>query len=103
MNSHDGIATATLTSLKNGDYRVTASVSSGSQANQQVIFIGDQSTAALTLSVPSGDITVTNTAPLHMTATLQDKNGNPLKIKKSPSLCQTTSQVGSRLATAEKA
>lgn len=81
VNSHDGIATATLTSLKNGDYRVTASVSSGSQANQQVIFIGDQSTAALTLSVPSGDITVTNTAPLHMTATLHDKNGNPLKDK----------------------
>ncbi|EMK5325851.1 inverse autotransporter adhesin YeeJ [Escherichia coli] len=78
VNSHDGIPTATLTSLKNGDYTVTASVSSGSQANQQVIFIGDQSTAALTLSVPSGDITVTNTAPLHMTATLQDKNGNPL-------------------------
>lgn len=78
VNSHDGIATATLTSLKNGDYTVTASVSSGSQANQQVIFIGDQSTAALTLSVPSGDITVTNIAPLHMTATLQDKNGNPL-------------------------
>ncbi|GDT06433.1 hypothetical protein BvCmsSINP015_00096 [Escherichia coli] len=81
VNSHDGIATATLTSLKNGDYRVTASVSSGSQANQQVSFIGDQSTAALTLSVPSGDITVTNTAPQHMTATLQDKNGNPLKDK----------------------
>lgn len=81
VNSHDGIATATLTSLKNGDYTVTASVSSGSQANQQVIFIGDQSTAALTLSVPSGDITVTNTAPLHMTATLQDKNGTPLKDK----------------------
>lgn len=81
VNSHDGIATATLTSLKNGDYRVTASVSSGSQANQQVIFIGDQSTAALTLSVPSGDITVTNTAPQYMTATLQDKNGNPLKDK----------------------
>lgn len=79
--SHDGIATATLTSLKNGDYRVTASVSSGSQANQQVNFIGDQSTAALTLSVPSGDITVTNTAPQYMTATLQDKNGNPLKDK----------------------
>ena len=78
VNSHDGIATATLTSLKNGDYRVTASVSSGSQANQQVNFIGDQSTAALTLSVPSGDITVTNTAPQYMTATLQDKNGNPL-------------------------
>ncbi|MEJ3291157.1 inverse autotransporter adhesin YeeJ [Escherichia coli] len=81
VNSHDGIATATLTSLKNGDYRVTASVSSGSQANQQVIFIGDQSTATLTLSVPSGDITVTNTAPQYMTATLQDKNGNPLKDK----------------------
>ncbi|EKD2549067.1 Ig-like domain-containing protein [Escherichia coli] len=81
VNSHDGIATATLTSLKNGDYRVTASMSSGSQANQQVNFIGDQSTAALTLSVPSGDITVTNTAPQHMTATLQDKNGNPLKDK----------------------
>lgn len=81
VNSHDGIATATLTSLKNGDYRVTASVSSGSQANQQVNFIGDQSTAALTLSLPSGDITVTNTAPQYMTATLQDKNGNPLKDK----------------------
>ncbi|EOU7544328.1 Ig-like domain-containing protein, partial [Escherichia coli] len=81
VNSHDGIATATLTSLKNGDYTVTASVGSGSQANQQVIFIGDQSTAALTLSVPSGDITVTNTAPQYMTATLQDKNGNPLKDK----------------------
>ena len=81
VNSHDEIATATLTSLKNGDYRVTASVSSGSQANQQVNFIGDQSTAALTLSVPSGDITVTNTAPQYMTATLQDKNGNPLKDK----------------------
>ncbi|HIA3259229.1 TPA: inverse autotransporter adhesin YeeJ [Escherichia coli] len=81
VNSHDGIATATLTSLKNGDYTVTASVSSGSQANQQVNFIGDQSTAALTLSVPSGDITVTNTAPQYMTATLQDKNGNPLKDK----------------------
>ncbi|MEB7189387.1 inverse autotransporter adhesin YeeJ [Escherichia coli] len=81
VNSHDGIATATLTSLKNGDYRVTASVSSGSQANQQVNFIGDQSTAALTLSVPSGDITVTNTAPQYMTATLQDKNGNSLKDK----------------------
>lgn len=81
VNSHDGIATATLTSLKNGDYRVTASVSSGSQANQQVNFIGDQSTAALTLSVPSGDITVTNTARQYMTATLQDKNGNPLKDK----------------------
>lgn len=81
VNSHDGIATATLTSLKNGDYRVTASVSSGSQANQQVNFIGDQSTAALTLSVPSGDITITNTAPQYMTATLQDKNGNPLKDK----------------------
>ncbi len=81
VNSHDGIATATLTSLKNGDYTVTASVSSGSQANQQVNFIGDQSTAALTLSVPSGDITVTNTAPQHMTATLQNKNGNPLKDK----------------------
>lgn len=81
VNSHDGIATATLTSLKNGDYTVTASVSSGSQASQQVNFIGDQSTAALTLSVPSGDITVTNTAPQHMTATLQDKNGNPLKDK----------------------
>ena len=81
VNSHNGIATARLTSLKNGDYTVTASVSSGSQANQQVNFIGDQSTAALTLSVPSGDITVTNTAPLHMTATLQDKNGNPLKDK----------------------
>lgn len=81
VNSHDGIATATLTSLKNGDYRVTASVSSGSQANQQVNFIGDQSTAALTLSVPSGDITVINTAPQYMTATLQDKNGNPLKDK----------------------
>ncbi|NYP07204.1 inverse autotransporter adhesin YeeJ [Escherichia coli] len=81
VNSHDGIATATLTSLKNGDYRVTASVSSGSQANQQVNFIGDQSTAAQTLSVPSGDITVTNTAPQYMTATLQDKNGNPLKDK----------------------
>lgn len=81
VNSHDRIATATLTSLKNGDYRVTASVSSGSQANQQVNFIGDQSTAALTLSVPSGDITVTNTAPQYMTATLQDKNGNPLKDK----------------------
>ncbi len=81
VNSHDGIATATLTSLKNGDYRVTASVSSGSQANQQVNFIGDQSTAALTLSVPSGDISVTNTAPQYMTATLQDKNGNPLKDK----------------------
>lgn len=67
VNSHDGIATATLTSLKNGDYRVTASVSSGSQANQQVNFIGDQSTAALTLSVPSGDITVTNTAPQYFT------------------------------------
>ncbi|EPC6769551.1 Ig-like domain-containing protein [Escherichia coli] len=78
VNSHDGIATATLTSLKNGDYRVTASVSSGSQANQQVNFIGDQSAAALTLSVPSGDITVTNTAPQQLTATLQDKNGNPL-------------------------
>ncbi|SQK90718.1 adhesin [Escherichia coli] len=81
VNSHDGIATATLTSLKNGDYTVTASVSSGSQANQQVNFIGDQSTAALTLSVPSGDITVTNTAPQYMTATLQDKNGNPLRDK----------------------
>lgn len=81
VNSHDGIATATLTSLKNGDYTVTDSVSSGSQANQQVNFIGDQSTAALTLSVPSGDITVTNTAPQYMTATLQDKNGNPLKDK----------------------
>ncbi len=81
VNSHDEIATATLTSLKNGDYTVTASVSSGSQANQQVNFIGDQSTAALTLSVPSGDITVTNTAPQYMTATLQDKNGNPLKDK----------------------
>lgn len=81
VNSHDGIATATLTSLKNGDYRVTDSVSSGSQANQQVNFIGDQSTAALTLSVPSGDITVTNTAPQYMTATLQDKNGTPLKDK----------------------
>ncbi len=81
VNSHDGIATATLTSLKNGDYRVTDSVSSSSQANQQVNFIGDQSTAALTLSVPSGDITVTNTAPQYMTATLQDKNGNPLKDK----------------------
>ncbi|EOM7145630.1 inverse autotransporter adhesin YeeJ, partial [Escherichia coli] len=81
VNSHDGIATATLTSLKNGDYTVTASVSSGSQANQQVNFIGDQSTAALTLNVPSGDITVTNTAPQYMTATLQDKNGNPLKDK----------------------
>lgn len=81
VNSHDEIATATLTSLKNGDYRVTASVSSGSQANQQVNYIGDQSTAALTLSVPSGDITVTNTAPQYMTATLQDKNGNPLKDK----------------------
>ncbi|WP_396014438.1 Ig-like domain-containing protein [Escherichia coli] len=81
VNSHDGIATATLTSLKNGDYTVMASVSSGSKANQQVNFIGDQSTAALTLSVPSGDITVTNTAPQHMTATLQDKNGNPLKDK----------------------
>ncbi|MFW7509323.1 Ig-like domain-containing protein [Escherichia coli] len=81
VNSHDGIATATLTSLKNGDYTVTASVSSGSQANQQVNFIGDQSTAALTLRVPSGEITVTNTAPQHMTATLQDKNGNPLKDK----------------------
>ncbi|EEV6177017.1 inverse autotransporter adhesin-like protein YeeJ [Escherichia coli] len=81
VNSHNGIATARLTSLKNGDYTVTASVSSGSQANQQVNFIGDQSTAALTLSVPSGDITVTNTAPQYMTATLQDKNGNPLKDK----------------------
>ncbi|HCN1054338.1 TPA: Ig-like domain-containing protein [Escherichia coli] len=81
VNSHDGIATATLTSLRNGDYTVTASVSSGSQASQQVNFIGDQSTAALTLSVPSGEITVTNTAPQHMTATLQDKNGNPLKDK----------------------
>ena len=81
VNSHDGIATATLTSLKNGDYTVMASVSSGSQASQQVNFIGDQSTAALTLSVPSGEITVTNTAPQHMTATLQDKNGNPLKDK----------------------
>ncbi|EKY6589102.1 Ig-like domain-containing protein [Escherichia coli] len=81
VNSHDGIATATLTSLKNGDYTVTASVSSGSQANQQVIFIGDQSTAALTLSVPLGEITVTDTAPQQLTATLQDKNGNPLKDK----------------------
>ncbi len=63
VNSHDGIATATLTSLKNGDYRITASVSSGSQANQQVNFVGDRGTAALTLGVPSGDITVTNTAP----------------------------------------
>ena len=81
VNSHDGIATATLTSLKNGDYTVTASVSSGSQANQQVNFIGDQSTAALTLSVPSGEITVTDTAPQQLTATLQDKNGNPLKDK----------------------
>ncbi|HDJ9751582.1 TPA: Ig-like domain-containing protein [Escherichia coli] len=81
VNSHDGIATATLTSLKNGDYTVTASVSSGSQANQQVIFIGDQSTAALTLSVPPGEITVTDTAPQLLTATLQDKNGNPLKDK----------------------
>ncbi|HHZ6352978.1 TPA: Ig-like domain-containing protein [Escherichia coli] len=81
VNSHDGIATATLTSLKNGDYTVTASVSSGSQANQQVIFIGDQSTAALTLSVPSGEIIVTDTAPQQLTATLQDKNGNPLKDK----------------------
>ncbi|MEH3735519.1 Ig-like domain-containing protein [Escherichia coli] len=81
VNSHDGIATATLASLKNGDYTVTASVSSGSQANQQVIFIGDQSTAALTLSVPPGEITVTDTAPQQLTATLQDKNGNPLKDK----------------------
>ncbi|ELC6145600.1 Ig-like domain-containing protein [Escherichia coli] len=81
VNSHNGIATATLTSLKNGDYTVTASVSSGSQANQQVIFIGDQSTAALTLSVPPGEITVTDTAPQQLTATLQDKNGNPLKDK----------------------
>lgn len=81
VNSHYGIATATLTSLKNGDYTVTASVSSGSQANQQVIFIGDQSTAALTLSVPPGEITVTDTAPQQLTATLQDKNGNPLKDK----------------------
>ncbi|MBU0055085.1 Ig-like domain-containing protein [Escherichia coli] len=81
VNSHDGIATATLTSLKNGDYTVTASVSSGSQANQQVIFIGDQSTAALTLSVPPGELTVTDTAPQQLTATLQDKNGNPLKDK----------------------
>ncbi|ENQ8112079.1 Ig-like domain-containing protein [Escherichia coli] len=81
VNSHDGIATATLTSLKNGDYTVTASVSSGSQANQQVIFIGDQSTAALTLSVLPGEITVTDTAPQQLTATLQDKNGNPLKDK----------------------
>ncbi len=81
VNSHDGIVTATLTSLKNGDYTVTASVSSGSQANQQVIFIGDQSTAALTLSVPPGEITVTDTAPQQLTATLQDKNGNPLKDK----------------------
>ncbi|MFA2283802.1 Ig-like domain-containing protein [Escherichia coli] len=79
VNSHDGIATARLTSLKNGDYTVTASVSSGSQANQQVNFIGDQSTAALTLSVPPGEITVTDTAPQQLTATLQDKNGNPLK------------------------
>ncbi|EPB8348367.1 Ig-like domain-containing protein [Escherichia coli] len=81
VNSHDGIATARLTSLKNGDYTVTASVSSGSQANQQVNFIGDQSTAALTLSVPPGEITVTDTAPQQLTATLQDKNGNPLKDK----------------------
>ena len=81
VNSHDGIATATLTSLKNGDYTVTASVSSGSQANQQVIFIGDQSTAALTLSVPPGEITVTDTAPQQLRATLLDKNGNPLKDK----------------------
>ncbi|EHY6234144.1 Ig-like domain-containing protein [Escherichia coli] len=81
VNSHDGIATARLTSLKNGDYTVTTSVSSGSQANQQVNFIGDQSTAALTLSVPPGEITVTDTAPQQLTATLQDKNGNPLKDK----------------------
>ncbi len=81
VNSHDGIATARLTSLKNGDYTVTASVSSGSQANQQVNFIGDQSTAALILSVPPGEITVTDTAPQQLTATLQDKNGNPLKDK----------------------
>ncbi|HGZ2382880.1 Ig-like domain-containing protein [Escherichia coli] len=81
VNSHDGFATARLTSLKNGDYTVTASVSSGSQANQQVNFIGDQSTAALTLSVPPGEITVTDTAPQQLTATLQDKNGNPLKDK----------------------
>ena len=81
VNSHNGIATTTLTSLKNGDYTVTASVSSGSQANQQVSFIGDESTAALTLSVPSGDITVTDTTPQQLTATLQDKNGNPLKDK----------------------
>ncbi|EPF1608364.1 Ig-like domain-containing protein, partial [Escherichia coli] len=45
------------------------------------IFIGDQSTAALTLSVPPGEITVTDTAPQQLTATLQDKNGNPLKDK----------------------
>ncbi len=57
-------------------------MSSGSQANQQVNFISTmEPCSALTLSVPSGDITVTNTAPQHMTATLQDKNGNPLKDK----------------------
>ncbi|EFA4762659.1 inverse autotransporter adhesin-like protein YeeJ, partial [Escherichia coli] len=38
-------------------------------------------TAALTLSVPPGEITVTDTAPQQLTATLQDKNGNPLKDK----------------------
>ncbi len=85
----NGLATFDLKSSKQEDNTVEVTlengvkqtVSSGSQANQQVIFIGDQSTAALTFSVPSGDITVTNTAPLHMTATLQDKNGNPLKDK----------------------
>ncbi|EGM9461261.1 Ig-like domain-containing protein, partial [Escherichia coli] len=32
-------------------------------------------------SVPPGEITVTDTAPQQLTATLQDKNGNPLKDK----------------------
>lgn len=68
VNSHDGIATATLTSLKNGDYRVTASVSSGSQANQQVIFIGDQSTAAL--------ITGNGVDNATLTATVKDQFDN---------------------------
>ena len=80
-----GVATASVTSLKAGTYTVKATVS-GSNATTPVTFMADTTTAGLDpTNNPGSSLTATNgaiannTATNTVTATVTDKNGNPVQ------------------------
>ncbi|QWA11941.1 Ig-like domain-containing protein [Sodalis ligni] len=74
----DGIATATLTSLKDGSSTVTATLTNGNSQGKDVTFIADAATARLELTVENSGATADGINRNEVRAHVTDANGNNL-------------------------